>query len=117
MKIVKTLSSTLLSDGRVSIEYRLSSPVTREVLSALSRGDWVCTGRQYLSPSFVITKSDDIEIHGILRSPIIILYCKPGSQFWIEEYLFEFLSTISDSENVDSPFHRISEFFSSWFRV
>lgn len=117
MKIAKTICSTRLSDGRARIEYRLSSPVTREVLTALSRGEWVSTGYQYLSPTFVISKSDDIEIHGILRSPLIQLYCSPGSQFWIEEYLFEFLSTIPDSEGVEWPFHRFFAFIISLFRT
>ena len=117
MKIVKTLRSTPLSDGRVRVEYRLSSPVTREVLTTLSRGEWVCTGLQYLSPAFVISKADSIEIHGILRSPIIVLYCAPGDQFWIEEYLFEFLSLIPDSEKVESPLYHVYKIFSSWLRI
>ncbi|PKL60207.1 MAG: hypothetical protein CVV33_03880 [Methanomicrobiales archaeon HGW-Methanomicrobiales-4] len=117
MKIVKTLSSTRISDGRARIEYRLSSPITREVLSALSQEKWVCTGYQYLSPTFVISKSDDIEIQGILHSPLIVLYCPPRSQFWIEEYLIELLSTIPDSERMELPFHRIIVFFSSRLRT
>ncbi|HWQ66559.1 MAG TPA: hypothetical protein VN372_06785 [Methanospirillum sp.] len=116
MKIVKTMSNIRYSDGRDRIEYRLSSPVTREVLSVLSQGEWVCSGLQYLSPAYVISKTDEIEIQGILRSPVIVLFCSPGSQFWVEEYLSEFLSTIPDSEIVESPVYQVLARVYSWLK-
>ena len=107
MEILSIRSNTVLSDGRVRKEYFLSSPVTREILAALSKGEHIDTGRQYLSPTYLITKSDGFEIRGILLSPIIVVISPPGMSTGIEDYLFGFLSTIPDSEKPDSPLHRM----------
>ena len=107
MEIVSVRSSIVQSDGRVRKEYFLSSPVTNEILAALSQGEHIETGRQYLSPTYLIIKSDGFEIRGILLSPIIVVISPPGMSTGIEDYLSGFLSTIPDSEKPDSPFHRI----------
>lgn len=109
MNIITIASNNRLSDGNIRIEYRLSSPVTLDVLDALSHGKWVCSGRQYLSPTFLITKPDGIEIQGILQSPFITVVCSPGLQAGFEDYLNEFLSTIPDSEASESFYHRFIE--------
>lgn len=98
MQIIKIVSNNRLSDGRNRIEYRLSSPVTKDVLKALSRGEWICSGRQYLTPSFIVTKPGGMEIQGIMKSPIISVIVEPGMQVGFEDYLIEFLSLIPDSE-------------------
>lgn len=109
MEIIAVISSSALSDGRIRKEYRLSSPVVREVLEALSKGDHVYTGRQYLSPTYSIIKSEGFVISGILCSPVIMVTSPPGMSAGIEDYLFGFLSTIPDSEKPDSFLTRIRD--------
>jgi hypothetical protein len=99
MEIISVKPKHLLSDGRVRSEYLLSSPVTLEVLEALSQGAFVSTGRQYLSPTYQISKPEGIEISGILKSPVIVVHSLPGMSTGIEDYLHGFLSTIPDSES------------------
>ena len=98
MNIISIRKSTSLSDGRVRREYLLSSPVTGEVLNALSHGDHIYTGYQYLSPTYSVIKGGEIEISGILKSPVIQIACMPGMVAACEDYLSGFLSTIPDSE-------------------
>ena len=90
------------SDGSMRKEYRLSSPVTDETLAILSKGEFLHTGYQYLSPTYEIVKSSGIEISGILHSPVITVDCPPGMVAGMEDYLIEFLSTIPDSEEPES---------------
>ena len=97
MEIVAIRSSTVLSDRRVHREYLLSSPVTQEVLVALSKGNHIFTGYQYLSPTYTVTRTD-CSISGILDSPIITVDSLPGMSAGIEDYLSGYLSTIADSE-------------------
>ena len=102
MEIISIRNSTLLPDGRMKKEYRLSSPVTDDILAAISKGDFIKTGYQYLSPTDSIMKGDGFEISGILRSPIITVICPPSLSAGIEDYLISFISTIPDSEKPES---------------
>jgi hypothetical protein len=106
MEIISAKKSSILYDGRTRKEYRLSSPVTYEVLAAISKGNHRDTGHQYLSSTYSLTIHDKCEMSGILLSPIIVLVCPPGMSAGIEDYLSEFLSTIPDSEKPETPFHR-----------
>ena len=101
MEILSVRTGTVLSDGRIRREYLLSSPVTKEVLHALSQGNYECTGWQYLSPTFLISNHEGIWIRGILKSPVIVVECLPELSIGIEDYLHNFLSTIPDSEKPD----------------
>ncbi|MDD1728837.1 MAG: hypothetical protein LUQ50_07190 [Methanospirillum sp.] len=116
MKILSVTRSIVLSDGQVRTEYRLSSPVTSEILHALSKGNHIFTGYQYLSPTYLISKSDMITISGILGSPIIAVQSKPGMSVGIEDYLSEFLSTIPDSEKPDTLVELVVEYVKPFVR-
>ncbi|PWR71350.1 hypothetical protein [Methanospirillum lacunae] len=101
MEIVSVRTQPVLSDGRVKTEYLLSSPVTREVLYALSQGSYENTGWQYLSPTYCISNHEGLQISGILKSPVIVVESLPEISIGIEDYFHGFLSTIPDSEKPD----------------
>lgn len=102
MEIISIRSSAPLPDGRVKKEFRLSSPVTDTILDALSKGEFIKTGYQYLSPTYSIIKSDGVEIRGILRSPIITVISPASLSAGVEDYLIGLISTIADSEKPES---------------
>lgn len=98
MEIISVRTKPVLSDGHIKKEYLLSSPVTKEVLDALSQGRYENTGWEYLSPTFCISNHEGVWINGILKSPVIIVESLPEFSIGIEDYLYGFLSTIPDSE-------------------
>lgn len=110
MKILTSKEQYVQSDGKVHIEYRLSSPVTREILELFSQGKWISSGRQYLSPAFTIANHDGVEIQGILHSPLITLICTPDLRAGVEDYLSEFLLFIPDSLHQESLSIRLMKF-------
>jgi len=116
MEIMSVRTGTVLSDGRIRREYLLSSPVTKEVLHALSQGNYVCTGWQYLSPTYLISNHEGLWIRGILKSPVIVVECLPELSIGIEDYLHNFLSTIQDSEKPDSYLSIIFQRFIQFLR-
>lgn len=101
MEIVSVRTRQVLSDGRIKREYLLSSPVTKDVLYALSQGSYKNTGWQYLSPTYCISNHEGLWISGILKSPVIVIESLPEISIGIEDYLHGFLSTIPDSEKPD----------------
>lgn len=102
MEVVSIRNSNLLPDGRIKKEYRLSSPVSDDILAAISKGGFIKTKYQYLSPTYSIMKSDGFEISGICERPIITVISPPSLSAGIEEYLISFISTIPDSEKPES---------------
>lgn len=110
MKILTSKGQYLQSNGKLHIEYRLSSPITPEALELFSQGKWTSSGRQYLSPAFMIANHDGVEIQGILHSPLIALICTPELRAGVEDYLSEFLSLIPDSLPEESWSDRLIKF-------
>ena len=116
MEIMSVRTRTVLSDGRIRREYLLSSPVTKEVLQVLSQGNYEWTGWQYLSPTYLISNHDGVWIRGILKSPVIVVECLPELSIGIEDYLYNFLSTIQDSEKPESYLSIIFQSFIQYMR-
>jgi len=101
MEIVSVRTGPVLSDGHIRREYLLSSPVTKKVLHALSKGNYEYTGWQYLSPTYLISNLEGVWIQGIMNSPVIVVESLPEVFIGVEDYLHNFLSTIPDSEKPD----------------
>ena len=116
MKILSVTRSIVMSDGQIRTEYRLSSPVTSEVLNAISKGNHIYTGYQYLSPTYQISKTDKITISGIVGSPIIVVQSQPGMSAGVEDYVSGFLSTIPDSEKPDTLVELVVEYVKPFVR-
>jgi len=115
MHIRKMMNVSELSEGRIMVKYRLSGPVTSEVIELLSRGEPVLTGYQYLSPTYSVHKADGTIISGILKSPVIQITCQSGCQVYTMEYLDALLSTIQDPISPGLLFDRLKARISSLF--
>ena len=99
MIIQKVLRRQVLKEGMVRTDYQLSNRVTLDILEKISNNTYTITGYQYLSPSYLIEKPDNITMSGILHSRVIEVVHPEYATHYLEEYLSALLSIIPDQNS------------------
>lgn len=114
---IQKVIRTQTDNGIVRTDYLLSSPVTLSILNDLSQGTYEITGRQYLSPTYIIRKPEDIELHGILSSRVIQVVHSESSAHFIQDYLSALLKITCEPDDACSLITGISDRLKLWTRI